>query len=219
MDTTLPPELASLLEAGDPASVDRAWRTFLQRHNDTILKATRCFSADYDGQMDRYRHILEELRRDDFTRLRKYSQNPQGRFRTWLAVVCRRLCIDYHRSLYGRDREAGRVARDGRATRRRLVDLMADQLNPDGQKDPAGRSPEWELRSRELSQALESVVASLDPEDRLLLKLRYDDGLPVRKVALVMRYPTVFHVYRRLRPLLNSMREQLEEKGVGGPEP
>ena len=219
MDTTPPPELANLLEAGDPASVDRAWQVFLRRHNDTILRATRCFSSDYDGQMDRYGHVLEELRRDNFKRLRSYSEDPRGRFRTWIMVVCRRLCVDYHRSLYGRARESGNDAREDRARRRRLVDMMVDELNPDGQRDTRAMNPERELLNQELSQALESALAQLEPEDRLLLQLRYYDGLPVRKVALVMRYPTVFHVYRRLKPLLRALREQLEERGFKDSQP
>lgn len=213
MNSPFPPELANLLEAGDSASVDKAWRAFLERHTPSILRATRCFSANYDGQMDRYRYVLEELRRDDFRRLRCYSRDPRGTFRTWLTVVCRRLCIDYHRTLYGRDRESGPTARDERETRRRLVDLIAEELNPDGQRDAQGRDPEAKVRNLELSEALESTLAALEPEDRLLLRLRYFDGLPVRSVALVMRYPTVFHVYRRLKPLLESLRRELEDKG------
>jgi RNA polymerase sigma factor (sigma-70 family) len=219
MATSPPPELADLIEAGTPASAERAWSTFLQRHSKTILAAARCFAPDYDGQMDRYRHVLEELRRDDFGRLRRFHQNPRGRFQTWLLVVCRRLCIDYHRSRYGRDRGASKVTQETRARRRRLADLLMEELDAEGPRDTSGKNPEGELRTLELSEAVEAVLSELNPEDRLLLKLRFYDGLPVRNVALAMRYPTVFHVYRRLTPLLKSLREQLEKRGVDGPEP
>jgi RNA polymerase sigma factor (sigma-70 family) len=169
--------------------------------------------------MDRYRFILEELQREDYKRLRTYSADPSSRFSTWLVVVARRLCYDYHRKLYGRDRSTDPATRETRAVRRRLVDMMAKELDPAHIEDPAEADPEQELRVSELSGALEGVLSGLEPEERLLLKLRFDDGLPVSKVARSMRYPTVFHVYRKLNPLLARLRTQLEERGVGDPYP
>lgn len=219
MASAPPPELTRLLEAGDPLSVERAWKAFLQRYSEAILSATRCFASDYDGSMDRYGHVLEELKRDDFRRLRGYAADPRSTFRTWLVVVCRRLCVDYHRARYGRDREGGAAVREERQKRRRLADFVVEELDPERVRSGSMEDPEQRLRATELSRALESVTSELTPEERLLLKLRFQDGLPVRAVARVMKYPTVFHVYRRLNPLLGSLRNRLRELGIESPEP
>jgi RNA polymerase sigma factor (sigma-70 family) len=183
------------------------------------MSAARCFASDYDGSMDRYGHVLEELRRDDFRRLRGYAADPRSTFRTWLLVVCRRLCVDYYRSRYGRDREGGPAVHEERQKRRRLADFVVEDLDPEGVRNGSREDPERQLRATELSRALESAVSELTPEERLLLKLRFQDGLPVRAVARVMKYPTVFHVYRRLKPVLSSLRTNLEERGIESPEP
>jgi RNA polymerase sigma factor (sigma-70 family) len=219
MATAPPRELTELLTAADDVSAERAWEAFLQRFSRYILNATRSLTLDYDASLDRYGFVLEELRRDDFKRLRGYTVDPRSRFSTWLMVVARRLCLDYHRKLYGRDRAGSEEAREARRVRRRLVDLVVDELDPTGVGDPTDDNPERQLRRTELSEALAGTLARLTPEERLLLKLRFEDDLPVSKVARAMRYPTVFHVYRRLNPLLARLREGLEERGIEAPDP
>jgi RNA polymerase sigma factor (sigma-70 family) len=220
MARSVPKELLDLFAAGDPSAAEEAWERFLRRFSETILNAAWCSAAEYDGRMDRYAYILEQLKRDGFRRLRGYGVDPRARFQTWLTVVCRRLCVDYHRERYGRERGAGRDGREPPDTsRRRLVDLVVEELDPDGIRDESSRSPEEEVRLTELTRALERALSGLDPEDRLLLRLRFQDGLPARDVARVMHLPTVFHFYRRLNPILTSLRLHLTEKGIEGSEP
>jgi RNA polymerase sigma factor (sigma-70 family) len=219
MARSLPKELLDLFAAGDPPVMEEAWERFLQRQSETILNAARCSAVDYDGQMDRYEYVLEQLKRDGFRRLRGYAADPRARFQTWLTVVCRRLCVDYHRARYGRERAKGPGSREGTDSRRRLVDLVAEELDPDGARDQSSRSPEEEIRVSELARALETALSELDPEERLLLRLRFQDGLPARTVAQVMHLPTVFHFYRRLNPVLASLRQHLEAQGIEGSEP
>jgi DNA-directed RNA polymerase specialized sigma subunit len=66
---------------------------------------------------------------------------------------------------------------------------------------------------------LERAVGALEPRDRLLLRLRFDDDLSAREVADIMRFPTPFHVYRRLNKVLEILRHSLEQRGVDGPTP
>lgn len=213
-----PRELTELLEAAESASEERAWQAFVERYSRAILETTRTFAPDYDGSMDRYRFVLEELRRDGYRRLRAYHADSRSRFTTWLAVVARRLCIDYHRKRYGRD-APGQAVRHSRQVRRRLADLVAEELDPGVVADTSSDDPEHQMRRTELSEALASALERLNPEERLLLKLRFEDDKAVREIARAMRYPTVFHVYRRLNPLLASLRTGLEAKGVYAPEP
>ncbi len=220
MADRVPREVAELLEAKSPAVRDAAWSAFLHRYHKYLTGTTRYLSNDYDGAMDRYRFVLEELRKGEFRRLRNYVARPTSRFSTWLVVVVRRLCRDYDRRMYGRLRssEQSRPA-EARAVRRRLLDLVAEELDPARMPDRSAGNPDQTLRETELIGALRSALLELDPEDRLLLKLRFEDDLPVSEIVRVMRLPSVFHVYRRLKPALRELQEQLRARGFDDPVP
>jgi RNA polymerase sigma factor (sigma-70 family) len=219
---TPPPELSALLSAPDAASRERAWSAFIEKHSKLILHTVRAFARDYDGVMDCYAYVLERLRQDDFRRLRSYVADGRGKLTTWLTVVVRRLTLDHHRERYGRIRGKTAIGADEeeiRTARRNLVDLVSEQLHPKHLADPTGGNPERDLRCRQLAELLERAVGALDPRDRLLLRLRFDDDLSAREVADVMRFQTPFHVYRRLNKVLESLRHALEQRGVDGPAP
>ena len=210
----LPAELAALLNAADAVSRERAWEQFLEGHSRLMLHACRTLGVGYDSVMDRYAYIVEQLRSDDFRRLRSYVADGRGKFTTWLTVVVRRLCLDQHRSKYGRARSDDPVAEraEERVTRRRLVDLMAEQIDV-GRLAGSG-NPEADVRSNELHDALPQAMRDLEPRDRLLLTLRFEDDLAAREIGEVMGFPTPFHVYRRLNGLLGSLRTTLERHGI-----
>jgi RNA polymerase sigma factor (sigma-70 family) len=215
----LPPELSGLLEAADPAAREAAWKTFVEAHSRLLLYTARKLDRDYDATMDAYAYVLEQLRRDDFQRLRAYVSDDRSKFTTWLVVVARRLCLDRLRQRYGRPPDAEPDHGEARAVRRRLVDLLGEELDTLGLADAAGGDPETQLRARELSRALAGVLGDLEPRDQLVLKLRFEDGLPAREIAQVMRFATPFHVYRRINTLLEHLRAALARRGVQGPEP
>ena len=215
-----PRELTNLLRATDSSSRESAWEKFLESYNRYILGTARFVAREYDGTMDCYRYVLEELRRDEFRRFRDYTARPTSRFSTWLVVVVRRLCHDFLRSRYGRVRaDSGDGARQSLDTRRRLQNLIAEELLPADLEDRHRPTPEKELRVQELAGVLALVLDGLSAEDRLLLKLRFEDGLPVRKIAEVMTFASEFVVYRRLKSLLMDLKERLEEAGVHDPQP
>jgi DNA-directed RNA polymerase specialized sigma subunit len=57
------------------------------------------------------------------------------------------------------------------------------------------------------------------PQDRLLLRLRFEGDMTAREIALLLNLPTPFHVYRRLNALLEQLRESLNRRGIQGPDP
>lgn len=221
MTRSPPEELENLFAARGLRAEDAAWSNFLERYSPTLLDAARRSAADLDGAMDRYLWILEQLRRNDYRRLRQYRTRGDSRFSSWLLVVARRLCVDYARQRYGRarDREPSHTTRRRRATRRRLARFEMEELNPELVGDPSDRDPERHVRARELADALETALARLEPRDRLLLRLRYEDEVPVREITGLMSFPSVFHVYRRLRRLRRTLRDRLGEQGVEDPWP
>jgi RNA polymerase sigma factor (sigma-70 family) len=209
----VPLSLVRLLEAA-AAEQDAAWSEFIGEFSRLLLHVSSSLSSGRDASMDAYAHVLERLREDDYRRLRKYAVHPQSKFTTWLVVVARRLCVDHHRLRYGRPRtDDSSTARDHRALRRQIEDLVLADVDASQVADVRG-GPDADVRAAELSSAVEAVLDSLSPADRLLLKLRHEDGLAASEIAAALRYPSPFHVYRRINALHASLRVALAARGI-----
>jgi RNA polymerase sigma factor (sigma-70 family) len=220
MAHAFPPELSGLLDASDLAASEAAWAVFVKVHSRLLLHVARRVGLDYDAAMDAYTYLLEQLRADDCHRLRAYAADGRSKFTTWLVVVARRLCLDHHRQRYGRARDASAETQAARAERRRLVDLVASDVDLSQLADAStgGRHPAAALQASELRRTLETALGGLGARDRLLLKLRFDDDLSAREIAGLMGYQTPFHVYRRLSVLFGTLRVALRRGGVAGAE-
>lgn len=220
MPSPIPVELSRLLDSDDPRSRDNAWDTFVRTYSRIIHHAASSTSDGYDDTMDRYTHTLNSLREDDFRRLRKYASDGRTQFSTWLVIVVRRLCIDYHRSRYGRRPSAeGEDHMAAASTRRQLIDLVGTKIDIETIVDGASPSPDLPLRSEELSQALVRALSDLPANDRILLKLRFEDGASVREITSMMGFSSQFHVYRRLKGVFGRLRRELESHGIDEPAP
>jgi RNA polymerase sigma factor (sigma-70 family) len=219
VSAALPPEIARLFEAADQAAREQAWEAFVAFYSRLLLHTARSIGRGYDAAMDAYAHVLEALRQDDFRRLRAYAPMPGSKFTTWLVMVARRLCVDHVRRRYGQPRGEGAASEQVRLVRTRLADLLAEDIDPDHLSESADAGPDAELRSRELQRAVGSSVDELEPRDRLLLALRFDDGRTAREIAAIMHFPTTFHVYRRLTAVLGALKTSLRRRGIEGPTP
>lgn len=217
MPAPLPQALAHLLESNTATRVDQ-WRTFVDTYSRLILHVTRSIGGDHDAAMDRYAFVLEQLRRDDCRRLRTFVADGRSEFSTWLVVVTQRLCRDFERRRYGRvrsrDADAGKPD-DDHVSRRRLVDLIGAEVDLSSLEDSTARDQESTLRVTEMYRALESAMAQLSIHDQLLIKLRFEDAVPMLDVATALGFPTRFHAYRRLRDVLAQLRRALEAQGFG----
>ena len=212
-----PAALARLLDASDAAVRESSWSEFVLAHSRLLLHVARSLGGDHDAMMDRYATILDQLRCDDFRRLRVYVADGRSEFSTWLVVVAQRICFDHHRRRYGRARvRAGDASarEEDWAARRRLVDLLSADVDLSSLSDGHARSPEDDVRTADLYHALESALALLQPRDRLLVKLRFEDGISMPEIARSLGFPTRFHAYRRLSCVLAELRFALESDGV-----
>jgi RNA polymerase sigma factor (sigma-70 family) len=218
----LPQPLVRLLDARGHPAADAAWEAFVGAYSSLLLQVARSTTASHDAAMDAYAFVLEQLREHDCHRLRVYEAHDSARFSTWLLVVARRLCVDFYRRRYGRPQVSKDQPEHGaldRATRRRLVDLAAEEIDIDSLSDTGDDSPESRVRSAELRDALATALDALDPADRLLLVMRFDDGRSASSIAQALGFPTPFHVYRRLAHILGRLRSTLAAKGVDDPSP
>jgi RNA polymerase sigma factor (sigma-70 family) len=218
----LPQPLAQLLAARDSAVADVAWRGFVDAYSTLLLQVARSTAQGHDRAMDAYTFLLEQLQEQECRRLRVYVAKEGTRFSTWLLVVARRLCIDYHRRQYGRPQGPAAdepTATLERATRRRLVDLASDEIELDTLADAKGHTPESEIRATQLRGALAAAIDALGTADRLLLVMRFEDGRSAAAIARAMGFATPFHVYRRLAHVLDRLRKHLVARGIHDPTP
>lgn len=218
----VPPELAQLLNGAPPADRDRAWSTLVASHSRLLMGVARTIAAEHDGVMDAYTYVLERLREDNYRRLRAYVADNRATFTTWLVVVARGLCVDHHRRQYGRA-PRGNGTRSGdraqRAVRRRLLELTPAMVDLASIVDEQHLAADESVQVSQRNQALAVVLDTLDPADRVLLKLRFEDDLPAREIATILQLPSAFHVYRRLASVYAVLRRHLAAHGVDSSAP
>jgi RNA polymerase sigma factor (sigma-70 family) len=170
--------------------------------------------------MDAYAFVIERLREQDHRRLRAYELHVRCTFTTWLVVVARRLCVDWHRARFGRSRgNTGGAELDEAQFRRRLAALAYEELDPALAGAPPDTAPDQQLQAAELHERLAAAVCVLTPEDQLLLRLRFEDGLSANEIAGVLQLASPFHVYRRLTHVLAVLRRELRARGIESPVP
>lgn len=213
-------ELSRLLEARTEAARDEAWTEFIRVHHRLLLHVARSGAGarDADAAMDAYAFILESLRDDGFRRLRAFTADGRSTFVTWLVVVAKRLCIDFARARYGRaDRRDAADSGDQALMRQRLIDLAGAELDLGSIADPSESNPETIFNAAEVRRALHDAIAELEPRERLLLALRFEDDLTAERIASTLQVPSAFHVYRQLNRIFGKLRQRLRFLKEGNP--
>jgi RNA polymerase sigma factor (sigma-70 family) len=214
----VPPEVARLLSAAPGADAEAAWAAFLSAYSGLLLRVSSIFAPGYDGVLDRYAYMLDELRRSDCRRLRAFVADGRGQFSTWLTVVARRLCLDHYRQKHGRIRDSTKSAARAsasRSVRRGLSDLAGTCDDLSCIPDPSPHDPAEDVDERDRRAALRRALDELAPSDQLLLQLRFEEGLTAREIAPLLGLPSQFHVYRRLETVCGAVRTRLRAPAGG----
>jgi RNA polymerase sigma factor (sigma-70 family) len=199
---------------------DEWWTSFVSNYSKALLHIAQENSRSHDEKMDRYAYFLDRLRSDNYRTLQQYSEDGSGQLITWLYVVTRRMSVDYHRKVYGRTKssgEANSVRELERTSRRRLADMLVEELVPNVLPDESIREPADDLHTAETHTALVAAVGQLDTRDQLLVTLRYTDDVSVREIAKIMEFRSTFQVYRQLKSVLTKLRNKLESRGITSP--
>ena len=84
------------------ADAQTAWKEFLLQYSSVLYQSVLTFTHDEDDASDCFVHICEQLVRNGFRRLLQFKIDEAASFSTWLRVVARNLCYDWHRKKYGR---------------------------------------------------------------------------------------------------------------------
>jgi len=90
------------------------------------------------------------------------------------------------------------------------VDLVAADVDLDSLADAGRLEAPDAIDAADVSVLLDNALATLSPADRLLIKLRFEDELPMPEIARQLGFPTRFHAYRRLTRVLAALRPAVQ---------
>jgi RNA polymerase sigma factor (sigma-70 family) len=215
MGSTVPIELNRLLQATERPDREAAWEGLIAGHTRLILSVARSLGGDNDAVMERYAYVLGKLREDEFRRLRAFDSSAGATFSTWLTVTARRMCLDLHRSMFGRDRSEHSNDKTSilRAARRALGGSFFSDVDADTVSSGNDQA-DIEIIREHRDECLRNALSRLTPRERLLLTLRFEDELSARRIAALTGMPSPFHVYRLLNSILSSVRKRLISEGI-----
>ena len=209
----MPEVLSAVLASPDGDGGERAWARFLEEYSPLLIRVARHLGGDQDAVMDRYAWVLDGLRHDNYRRLRPWAAEGRGKFTTWLVVVARRLCHDYHRHRYGRP-QGQAPDPEARAIRRNLVDLVGPELDHEALPGPEEAGADGALIHRERADRLRAALERLDAGDRVILRYRFEEDLPVPRIARMLGIASPFVLYRRIDRILAALRRDLVASGI-----
>ncbi|MBA3715137.1 MAG: sigma-70 family RNA polymerase sigma factor [Pyrinomonadaceae bacterium] len=170
-------------ERGDEA----AWSGLMERYRSTVLSAARGASASESEAAELAQSVWAELyglrERPDGRPAGKLAYySGCGSLGGWLRAVVGQMGVDRHR------RSSRLVQTEEAADFDRLAgEARADE---DGIRGQPALDPEQALARTEAAQSVHAALAQalgeLAPEDRLLVKLYYFDGLRLREAGAVL---------------------------------
>lgn len=264
------PSVATLQEELRSANGLAAWESFLEVYSSVLYQAATACTDDEDDAADCYLYICEHLSRNRFRRLLKFKPEGSASFATWLRVVGRNLCYDWHRAQRGRRRpfkllqflsvlerrvydcrferglseeetlnqlrpafpdlgppqlrEAERRVEDSLGRRQRWIlgtrqirffnldAALATDAGQDGEVQISDFRSNQEvlLATREQYEQLRKSVASLSKEDRLVLQLRFEEGLSLEAIAGLVGLGDAQRAHRRIRAVLEKLRAKMK---------
>lgn len=97
-------EVERIIERLGSREPQEAWTQFLEAYSPIILQVVQLFERDPDHRADCFLFVCEQLSQEQFRRLRRFRPAGRASFNTWLRVVVRNLCLDWHRKEFGRHR-------------------------------------------------------------------------------------------------------------------
>lgn len=194
-------------ERGDQS----AWGDLVERYEATVRAAARSAASNEDAAEDLAQSIWAELHG---LRLREDGQpsgkiayySGRGSLGGWLRAVVGQLAVDQHRRQSRlvqteEDADFDRLAQEARTGEGAFSMTHA---SPDPEHAFSERSA-----AHDVEDALAQAMRELAPEDRLLVKLYYFDGLKLREAGAVMGVHEAT-ASRRLTRIHGEVRSRVE---------
>jgi RNA polymerase sigma factor (sigma-70 family) len=261
-----------LLERLRSPDSQAGWEEFLRHHSSLLYHSVRTFTPDEDEASDCFVHICEQLVRNGFRRLLQFKLDGTASFSTWLRVVARNLCYDWHRKKHGRLRpfksvqhlstlelEVYRCRYECRFSREETLqqlqatwptsnmDMLTDiesrlehslssrqhwLLSAWKQRESSASisgteeetweestaviettpNPEKLAADRQQRERLFESLGLLPPNERLIVRLRFEDELSLEEIAHLTRLGDAQRVHRRIAVILQKLRVTMETR-------
>ena len=198
---TVDPSLEKL-RAGD---YEGAWSVFMDRHRRLLFAVVRRYVADPDDVMDAFAHACEQLRADEFARLKRYTadEDPRASFSTWLVVVTRNLVIDWLRA---RDvHRTGFAAGRPSPARGHAAVAVAEHLTN------GSTGGDFAIDARRIAG---EVLNGLDAEVRAAVQLFVVEEMSAADVARAVGWQGEKAVHNKVYRTLASIRENVAKRGI-----
>jgi len=177
------PAVLELLASLNSPAADAAWRQFLKRYSEQMVRIVREGGFTRDECNECFLFVCEKLCENRCRRLRKYQPEGSASFRSWLEVVVANLCIDWRRSLVGRPRPFRNIL-GLRPLEQRVFHyrfLKRFSLNA----CLAALQPEFPgLGAPELAEAISSVQTTLTSRQHWLLSISQAEVLSLQSDAV-----------------------------------
>ena len=266
------PTVKLLLERLRSPDAETGWEEFLRQYSSLLYHSVRTFTRDEDEASDCFVHICEQLVRNGFRRLLQFKFEGTASFTTWLRVVARNLCYDWHRKKYGRLRpfksvqhlstmesEVYRCRYECRLSREETLqqlqatwptagmDVLTDiesrlehslssrqqwLLSAWKQRESGasvsateeetweestavidtGPNPETLVVDQQQRRRLLKSLSLLPPVERLVVRLRFDEGLSLVEIAHLTGLGDAQRVHRRIAAIFQKLRVAMETK-------
>jgi RNA polymerase sigma-70 factor (ECF subfamily) len=194
-------------EQGD----ENAWEELVANYDSTVKSAARKIAANSEDAEDLASSIWAELyglRQDESgnrkTKLAYYS--GRGSLGGWLRAIISQMAVD-------RFRKESRLVQIEET--REFENLAEESSNISNNEHIVSHAENPEeifserQSSNDVSEALSTAIASLEAEDRLILKMYYFDGLKLKDIAAVFGYHEAT-ASRKLVRVQNEIRKSVE---------
>jgi RNA polymerase sigma-70 factor (ECF subfamily) len=190
---------------------EKAWEDLVANFDSAVKSAARKITSNTEDAEDLASSIWAELYglRVDAegkkkSKLAYYS--GRGSLAGWLRAVVAQLAVNQHRKVskfvqVEEDREFENLANEAATA--------GNSLSSNG-KNPEDAFTDQQT-SADLQQALAAAIASLDDEDRLVMKLYYFDSLKLKDIAAMFGYHEAT-ASRRLTRIQADIRRSVEKE-------
>jgi RNA polymerase sigma factor (sigma-70 family) len=263
--------ISDLLQRLNSADAGAAWVAFIDRFAPLMMKTVTQFDYRQDRSNECFVYICEKLSDQDFRRLQKFNTAGTSKFRHWLSTVVFNLCVDWHRTEFGRatvlpaitalpafdqliyryiyqqgmsrhscyqtiksdfpeltkDQLSASLSRIHslltprqrwrlRARSRRALTAGAESpgLHVSQVQDP-GLDPESLAQAQEQATNLQTALSRLSIDHRLLLQLRFQEGLTFERIARLEQLGNAHRARRYVQAALDALYCQLQKVNIG----
>lgn len=186
---------------------DRAFEALLDHVANCLYAVISRYVSNTDDQEDLRPEIITRLLEDKKRALRIWE--PRAPFSAYVSTIAARHCINWCR-------------KHGRLPQRQLPS-SADEEGSVGVLECIAAplecaQPETHLDQSYLCHALRDCLSDLSAEDRMILRLRFDQELPGQQIAQILNVShgaarqRIFRALRRLEQLICELHPELLEQ-------